>query len=105
VRKAQSIRGTRFLHILSPCPPGWKYSDEQTVEMGRMAVHNRIFPLLEVEHGTRWRFTMDSAGDPVGPYIRAQGRFRHVSDEDIARIQADVDARWEHLQRLVATSQ
>jgi pyruvate/2-oxoacid:ferredoxin oxidoreductase beta subunit len=48
---------------------------------------------------------MEAAGDPVGPYIRAQGRFRHVSDEDIARIQADVDARWEHLQRLVATSQ
>jgi pyruvate/2-oxoacid:ferredoxin oxidoreductase beta subunit len=105
VRKARSIRGTRFLHILSPCPPGWKYSDEQTVEMGRMAVHNRVFPLLEVEHGTRWRFTMESAGDPVGPYIRAQGRFRHVSDQDVARIQADVDARWQYLVRMVAASQ
>jgi pyruvate/2-oxoacid:ferredoxin oxidoreductase beta subunit len=104
VRKAKSIRGTRFLHILSPCPPGWKYSDEQTVEMGRMAVHNRIFPLMEVEDGTRWRFTMDSAGDPVGPYIRAQGRFRHLSDEGIARVQADVDARWEFLERMVAGS-
>src|SRR5690606_36231350 len=51
VRRAKTIRGTRFLHILSPCPPGWKYSDEQTVEMGRMAVSNRVFPLLEVENG------------------------------------------------------
>jgi pyruvate/2-oxoacid:ferredoxin oxidoreductase beta subunit len=87
VRKAKSIRGTRFLHILSPCPPGWKYSDEKTIEMGRMAVQNRLFPLLEIEDGTRWRFTVESAGDPVEPYIRAQGRFRHLDDDAIARIQ------------------
>jgi pyruvate/2-oxoacid:ferredoxin oxidoreductase beta subunit len=66
-----------------------------------MAVQNRIFPLLEVEHGIRWRFTVDSAGDPVEPYIRAQGRFRHLTDDDIARIQEDVGARWEYLTRMV----
>jgi pyruvate/2-oxoacid:ferredoxin oxidoreductase beta subunit len=104
VRKAKHIRGTRFLHILSPCPPGWKYSDEQTIEMGRMAVHNRLFPLMEVEHGTDWRFTMESRGDAVEPYIRAQGRFRHLDDDDIARIQGEVDARWEYLLRMVETS-
>lgn len=104
VRKAMSVRGTRFLHILSPCPPGWKHSDEQTVELGRMAVRNRVFPLMEVENGTRWRFTVDSPGDPVEPYLRAQGRFRHLTDDDIARIQEDVDARYEYLARMVRTS-
>ena len=104
VRKAKAIRGTRFLHILSPCPPGWKYSDEKTIEMGRMAVQNRVFPLLEIEDGMRWRFTMDSAGDPVEPYIRSQGRFRHLDDAAIARIQEDVDARWDYLSRMVASS-
>ncbi|NIP79878.1 MAG: pyruvate synthase subunit beta [Gemmatimonadetes bacterium] len=104
VRKAKAIRGTRFLHILSPCPPGWKYSDEKTIEMGRMAVQNRVFPLLEVEDGVRWRFTVESAGDPVAPYIRAQGRFRHLTDAGIARIQEDVDARYAHLERMVASS-
>jgi pyruvate/2-oxoacid:ferredoxin oxidoreductase beta subunit len=104
VRKAKSIRGTRFLHILSPCPPGWKTSDEKTIELGRMAVANRIFPLMEVEDGVRWRFTVDSPGDPVQPYIRAQGRFRHLGDEDIVWIQSQVNARWEYLSRMVATS-
>jgi pyruvate/2-oxoacid:ferredoxin oxidoreductase beta subunit len=104
VRRAKSIRGTRFLHILSPCPPGWKTADEKTIELGRMAVANRIFPLMEVEDGSRWRFTVDSAGDPVEPYIRAQGRFRHLGHDDIARIQGEVDARWEYLSRMVATS-
>jgi pyruvate/2-oxoacid:ferredoxin oxidoreductase beta subunit len=101
VRKAKQIRGTRFLHILSPCPPGWKYADELTVEMGRMAVHSRVFPLLEVENGVVWRFTADHPGDPVEPYLRAQGRFRHLGAAGVERIQEDVDARWEYLCRQV----
>lgn len=101
VRRAKEASGTRFLHILSPCPPGWKYSDELTIEMGRMAVRSRVFPLLEVEHGVRWRFTEEHPGDPVEPYIRAQGRFRHLGAAAIAGIQADIDARWEYLCRQV----
>ncbi len=104
VRKARSMRGTRFLHILSPCPPGWKTRDEATIELGRMAVQNRVFPLMEVEDGTLWRFTMDSPGDPIEPYIRAQGRFKHLDDGAIRQIQADVDARFAYLQRMVASS-
>jgi pyruvate/2-oxoacid:ferredoxin oxidoreductase beta subunit len=98
VKKAKSIRGTKFLHILAPCPPGWKCADEDSILLGRMAVRNRIFPLLEVENGSTWRFTVDHPGEPVETYLRKQGRFRHLTDEDIARIQADVNARWEMLQ-------
>jgi pyruvate ferredoxin oxidoreductase beta subunit/2-oxoisovalerate ferredoxin oxidoreductase beta subunit len=101
VHKAKSIHGTRFLHILSPCPPGWKYPDELTVEMGRMAVRSRVFPLLEVENGVDWRFTTDHPGDPIEPYLRAQGRFRHLDTAAVARVQEDVDARWAHLCRQV----
>ncbi len=101
VKKARSITGTRFLHILSPCPPGWKSADEDSIKLARMAVLTRVFPLMEVEDGTRWRFTMDHPGDPVRPYIRLQGRFKHLTDEQIDRIQVEVDARWEELARRV----
>ena len=66
-----------------------------------MAVRNRVFPLMEVERGSTWRFTADHPGDPVEPYIRAQGRFRHLTDEQVAGIQSEVDARWEVLQNRV----
>jgi 2-oxoisovalerate ferredoxin oxidoreductase beta subunit len=102
VRKAKAIRGTRFLHILSPCPPGWKYEDEATVELGRMAVRTRVFPLLEVEDGTTWRFTADHPGEPVAPYLQRQGRFRHLTEEQTDCIQANVDARWKALEHRVA---
>jgi 2-oxoisovalerate ferredoxin oxidoreductase beta subunit len=99
--KAKGIRGTRFLHILSPCPPGWKCQDEDAIHLARAAVRTRIFPLMEVENGSRWRFTVDHPGGPVEPYLRKQGRFRHLTDQDIQSIQAGVDARWEVLKRRV----
>jgi pyruvate/2-oxoacid:ferredoxin oxidoreductase beta subunit len=101
VRKAKAIRGMRFLHVLAPCPPGWKYADEMSIALGRMAVRNRVFPLLEVEDGERWRFTMDHAGEPIEPYLRMQGRFKHLDAAGVARIQADVDARWAMLEKRV----
>jgi pyruvate/2-oxoacid:ferredoxin oxidoreductase beta subunit len=101
VQKAKAMRGTKFLHVLAPCPPGWRTSDEETIELARMAVRSRVFPLYEVENGTRWQLTGDHPGDPVEPYIRKQGRFRHLTPEQIRVIQADVDARWDLLMRRV----
>jgi pyruvate/2-oxoacid:ferredoxin oxidoreductase beta subunit len=101
VKKAKGIRGTKFIQILSPCPPGWKFPDEESIRLARMAVRCRIFPLLEVENGSQWRFTVAHPGDPVEPYLERQGRFRHLGADDIATIQGTVDARWETLTRRV----
>jgi len=99
VTKAKSIKGTRFLHVLAPCPPGWKTGDDETIELGRMAVQTKVFPLVEVENGETWRVTMEPKGDPVAGYLRRQGRFKHLTDAQIAEIQSQVDARWELLKK------
>ena len=101
INKAKAIRGTRFIHLLSPCPPGWKCGDDEGLELARMAVQARVFPMLEVEHGTQWRMTMDHAGDPVEPYLRRQGRFRHLDAEQVTYIQRQIDLRWQQLLRRV----
>ena len=101
VKKARTIRGTRFIHILAPCPPGWKTQNDETVDLARQAVQTRVFPLIEIENGRTWRLTVDHAGDPVAPYIRRQSRFKHLTDAQLERIQADVDDRWERLQRRI----
>ena len=98
VEKARTIRGTRFIHILAPCPPGWKTQNDETIDLARQAVQTRVFPLFEIENGRDWRLTVDHAGDPVGPYIRRQARFKHLTDEQLELIQKDVDDRWERLQ-------
>lgn len=102
VRKAKALRGTRFLHILAPCPPGWKFEDERSIDLGHLAVRSRVFPLLEVEDGERWRFTQEPEQLPVEDYIRAQGRFRHLSADQITLISEAVDYRYAGLKELCA---
>ena len=103
-RRAKELRGTRFLHILAPCPPGWKSNDEESIDLARMAVACRVFPLLEVEGGERWRLTLSPPRQPVAPYLARQGRFRHLTPEQVARVQSDIDARWAALERRLASS-
>jgi pyruvate/2-oxoacid:ferredoxin oxidoreductase beta subunit len=104
VQRAREIRGPRFLHALAPCPPGWRYSPEQSIAIGRLATDTNVFPLYEVEDG-RYRLTRKlGRAHPVAEYLRAQGRFAHLTPEAIAAIQADVDARWARLLALEAAS-
>jgi hypothetical protein len=44
---------------------------------------------------------MDHPAEPVAPYIRRQGRFKHLSDEQVCHIQAETDARFARLEKRV----
>ncbi len=95
VRRARVLHGTRFLHILAPCPPGWRILPEQTLELARLAVDTRIFPLVEIEDGERVRITvLPREPKPVSRYLKPQGRFQHLPPQEVAAIQASVDAAW-----------
>jgi pyruvate/2-oxoacid:ferredoxin oxidoreductase beta subunit len=97
VTRAKGIEGTKFLHILSPCPPGWKSQNDASIRLTRMAVESKLFPLYEVEDGLRYRLTYHPKGIPVRDYILQQDRFRHLKDKDIEFIQQNIDLEWERL--------
>ena len=97
VTKAKGIRGTRFIHILSPCPPGWKSQNDASIRLSRLAVESRLFPLYEIEDGVRYRLTYQPKGVPVRDYIVQQDRFRHFKEKDIEEAQRTVDREWERL--------
>jgi pyruvate/2-oxoacid:ferredoxin oxidoreductase beta subunit len=100
VARAAELRGFRFLHVLGACPPGWRYPTSQTTEVTRLAVESHVFPLFECDHGT-WRITHRPRHPvPVSDYLAGQGRFAHLSREQVERVQAHVDARWEQLAAL-----
>ena len=97
VARAAELSGFRFLHTLGACPPGWRYPTAQTVEVTRLAVESRTFPLLECDNG-EWRITYRPKHvAPVSEYLATQGRFAHLSAAQIAAIQAHVNERWELL--------
>lgn len=97
MRKAASVRGMKFIHILSPCPTGWRIPSSMTVKIARLAVHTNVFPLYEIEDGARYTLTMDSKNLPVREYLKPQGRFAHLTEREIEIIQRNVDRAWETL--------
>jgi len=108
--KAFSIEGPKFINVISPCPRGWRFSPEKTVEVSRKAGETCFWPLYEVENG-KYRLTglskMIAEGKkeklPIEEYIKTQSRFKHLFSEKfkyvISEIQEEVDRDWEVLKK------
>jgi len=97
IKKAASVFGTKFIHILAPCPPGWRISSEQSIEVARLATETKVFPIYEVFNGEEYRINIEPKQRPVIDYLRTQGRFRHLSSADVEEIQKRVDYEWKRL--------
>jgi len=98
-QKAKAKKGgARFIHIFASCATGWGAPSEMSVKIARLAVQTNIFPLYEIENGTR--YTLNYKGDrPVEDYLQTQGRFKHLSKADIAPIQKMVTEDWDSMCR------
>jgi len=108
LRKAKDIKGTKYIHLLAPCPTGWRYDTNKTVEMGRLAVQTGMWALYEVENG---KFRLNSPSDrlvdkskrkPLKEYFASQGRFRGLAEDDLGKIQQWVDEDWENYRKLAS---
>jgi len=104
VEKAKSMTGSRFIHIFSSCPTGWGMPSEMSIKIARMAVQTTIFPLYEVEDGLRYTINYTPKGYLVNEYFRLQGRFKHLTEEDLDSIQEMVDEDWNLLLRKAGIS-
>ena len=97
-QEARSVRGAKFIHILAPCPPGWKLEPALSIKISRLAVASKVFPLYEVKNGEKYTITVWPREEvPVREYLKPQGRFRHLTETDIDAIQHNVDVAWEKL--------
>ena len=97
VKKAADTAGPAYVHILSVCPTGWRCPPDLSVRIGRLAIETGIFPLYEVENG-QYRLSFDLPKlRPVTDYMKLQGRFRHLSQDEINKIQTRVSAEYEKL--------
>jgi pyruvate ferredoxin oxidoreductase beta subunit len=105
VKKAVSKPGPAFMHIISVCPTGWRCAPDLTVKIGRLAVETGIFPLYEIEDG-EYKLSIDLPElRPVTDYFKLQGRFRHLSEETIKKIQDRVSREYARLKEKAACSQ
>jgi len=102
VEKGVNTPGPAYVHILSPCPTGWRCAAELSMEVGRLAVQTGIFPLYEVENGKYKLNVSVSQLRPIEDYLKLQGRFRHLPPEIIGKIQERVTKEYEKIKQLAA---
>lgn len=99
ILKAKETKGPSYIHILAPCPLGWRSDPAKTITLGRLAVETCVFPLYEVENGV---YKITYLPDPVKPlkeYLKYQGRYRHLTDEEIKEMEEIVRNEYELLKR------
>ncbi len=100
IEKAAALKGPRLILALSPCPTGWYFPPEKTVEVGRSAIKTGVWPLKEYVDGRIVHNKVPRPRDAVEEYLRLQGRFSHLFEPDrddavIGEIQARIDRYWE----------
>ncbi|MHC1592313.1 MAG: 3-methyl-2-oxobutanoate dehydrogenase subunit beta [Candidatus Helarchaeales archaeon] len=107
-RAKEEFKGnTRYIHILTPCPPGWGFDTRDMIKIGELAVETGIWPLYEIIHGkmilskpTRLLVEGKKKRKPVKEYFRSQTRFKTLSEEQIQKIQADVDEMFKNFEKI-----
>jgi len=97
VAKAKDIKGMKYLQIFASCPPGWRMAPEYSVKSVRLAVNTRVWPLLEVDRGVYNINRKPRKYTPVAEYLKLQGRFAHLTEEQVEEIQGMVDRNWKRL--------
>ena len=102
--KAIYTEGPTFMNVFSPCPLGWKYNEEELVEINALAVETCYWPLYEIVNGKYIISYKPKNKKPIEEFLKPQKRFKHLFKEGnewmIEEMQKEVDKRWEELLKL-----
>ena len=97
IKKAARVKGPAYVHVHCPCPPGWRFESDRTIEVAYLAVQTGMWMLYEIENG-KFKLTFKpTKRRPVADYLKLQGRFGHLTDANIAEIQKSVNENWKRL--------
>ena len=86
---------------MSPCPRGWRYPTYDIMDICKLAVETRYWPLFEVIDG-KWILNYQPKSYvPIEEWLIKQGRFKHLFKSEnqwmITEFQKEVDRRWQQL--------
>ncbi len=95
---AKNLKGFRFIQVSAPCPTGWRFEPQVAVKVAKEMVLSGMWPLYEVIDGEKFRITYKPKElKPVKDVLKMQGRFRHITEDEIKEIQDDVTAYYNRL--------
>ncbi|AEY68134.1 thiamine pyrophosphate-dependent enzyme [Clostridium sp. BNL1100] len=97
VEKAKNTNGTSYIHIAAPCPTGWGIDSSETVAIAREAIECGLWYLAEYEDG-KYKLNRDvKEFTSIRTYLKKQGRFKHLTDEDIKEIERQRDEQFKFI--------
>jgi len=99
VQKASQIQGTKYIHVIAPCPTGWGIAVDETVEIAKEVVDSGLWYLAEYENG-EYRLThRPKEFSSVEVYLKRQGRFKHLTEDDIKVITDSRNEKWKFIEK------
>ncbi len=100
-KKGLETNGPSFVHVIQPCTTGWKFDPRYGIVLSRLATETGIWINWELEN-EQFRVTVPvPRRKPVRDYIKMQGRFSHLTDQDIEEIQKIVDQEADRINKMV----
>ena len=91
VKKAWEIEGPKFIHILTPCVPGWGINDNQAIELGKLAQKTGFFPVVEFVNGELVNALKVPQDKPkVEEYLKQHIRFKHLFRDPRGKEQLEI---------------
>jgi pyruvate ferredoxin oxidoreductase beta subunit len=108
-KRAKDIKGPKYFHILSPCPPGWGYEPKDTLLVGRLANETGFWPLYEVIEGKfnlsnpSKKYIDSSKRKPITEYLSAQKRFSSIDENTINAYKNYIEKMWEDIKKRLET--
>ena len=97
VKKAVETKGPAYIHLNQPCTTGWGFAASKTIEVGRLGVETGFWPLYEIENGEFKVTYRPTERKPVIEYLKAQKRFKHLTENEVQIIQDYVDNQCDEL--------
>lgn len=97
VKKGLSHKGPSYIQVYVPCPTGWNFPPNLTIEVAKAALNAKVTPLYEIENGVL-KFTQKPSKEiPVKEYFKLQRRFKHMKENEIEEVQKHINEQWEKL--------
>jgi pyruvate/2-oxoacid:ferredoxin oxidoreductase beta subunit len=94
--------GMAYIHVLTPCPTGWKFKTEHALEVTKAAVDTNYFPLWEAEHGVI-KLTHEVVNPaPIQEFTKYMKRFSHLSDTELQQLQQHVNKSFTKIKKIAA---
>jgi len=88
-----------FIDVLAPSPKMWGFETSNTVQIARLGVDTKIWPLYEVTKNDRVSITKrPKAFEPVERFFDSSDLFRKTQQEEREKLQKQVDYNWKLLE-------